>query len=67
MGSYDNQIIGVMIGAILLVCGVIWVAAVTESIWPDRRLPPEAVCPAQWKCVGPPETRATDCKCWDRY
>lgn len=34
---------------------------------PPKRLPPEAVCPAFWKCIGPPETRAADCKCWDRY
>lgn len=33
----------------------------------EQPLPPEVVCPAQWKCVGPPETRAADCKCWDRY
>lgn len=32
-----------------------------------EQLPPEAVCPAQWKCVGPPDTRDPDCKCWDKY
>lgn len=33
----------------------------------EQPLPPEAVCPAQWKCVGPPDTRDPDCKCWDKY
>ena len=66
MGSYANQIIGLMVGAVLLVAAVIWVAVVTEFVFQEK-LPPEAVCPAQWKCVGPPDTRDPDCKCWDKY
>jgi len=67
MGSYANQIIGLIVGTVLVVAAFCWIAVVTASIWPDKRLPPEAVCPAQWKCVGPPDTRDPDCKCWDRY
>lgn len=45
---------------ILLLATILWAAQ-------PPKLPPEAVCPAFWKCVGPKDTRDPDCKCWDRY
>jgi len=34
---------------------------------PPKRPPPEVACPPYWKCNGPPETRAANCECWERY
>lgn len=66
MGSCANQIIALMVGVVAIIALLIWGTAITETAFRDR-LPPEAVCPAQWKCVGPPDTRDPNCKCWERY